>query len=130
MEWNVTGDVTIGTVDSDEELCLATSSTSLLMFSSWLHWQDCMDTCPKYNYASPVTFTDEERMGELVDWAYKVTTDKETGLRLDGSFLSFWLAFRLLFKSYYSVSKYGFSVISRRRAGGQNTSLEKLWTPA
>ena len=57
-------------------------------------WQQCMDTCPKYNYATPVTFSDEERMEELIDWAFKVSTDQDTGLRLEGSYLSFWLPFR------------------------------------
>ena len=70
------------------------STSSLLMFSSWLHWAACMETCPKYNYATPVTFSDTERMGELIDWAYKVSTDQDTGLRLQDSFRSFWLPFR------------------------------------
>ena len=52
---------------------------TLIMFTNWMHWQECMDMCPKYQGAHGVTFSDQRGMQELIDWAFKVSTDPQTG---------------------------------------------------
>ena len=71
------------------------SPTILLMFTNWMHWEVCMEMCPKYQRAHGVSFSDQGGMEELIDWARSISTDPDTGLYYeDDSYISFWLPFR------------------------------------
>ena len=77
----MTGEVTEGTVNIEDEPCHTKkqvtkihkkvkihwfrSPTNLLMFTNWMHWEECMEMCPKYQRARGVSFSDQGGMEEL-----------------------------------------------------------------
>ena len=70
------------------------SPKNLLMFTNWMHREECMEMCPKYQRSRGVSFTDQGGMAELIDWARRISTDPDTGLYYeDDSYISFWLPF-------------------------------------
>ena len=119
MEWAITGDVSIGTVDK-EELCYKYVYTCIYMYihpnpstqSDIINPRSdmtrvlfntvaidavrCMETCLKYNRArAPPSFSDKAAFTELVTWAWNTTRDPETEVYYEDVFsASFWLSYR------------------------------------
>ena len=94
MVWNISGDVVVGTVDT-EELCYQTTKQRILFNNVAVSWEKCMQTCPKYREAQAPTFTDSEGLNDLVQWAFNTTRDPETLVDYsEVTSASFWIPFR------------------------------------
>ena len=77
-------------------LILRVDGMSRVKFNTYaFEWSKCMETCPKYNKAQVPSFSDQQKMEELVRWMYHTTTDADTDtLWPDTLGRAFWIPFR------------------------------------
>ena len=60
-----------------------------------IEWSKCMTTCPKYNRAMVPSFTDKEKVDELIHWIHDTTTDPITKTLYHEAYsLAIWIPFR------------------------------------
>ena len=153
MEWAITGDVSIGTVDK-EELCYKYVYTCIYMYihpnpstqSDIINPRSdmtrvlfntvvidavrCMETCLKYNRArAPPSFSDKAAFTELVTWAWNTTRDPETEVYYEDVFsASFWLSYRSDQNQDSFLYFNFYSGILLRRASGETFTRARRWT--
>ena len=114
MQWNVTGYVETGILESEKELCgrlvynnesnkfcikcnipYRTERSRLLFNTQFFKWSKCMDTCDKYNRAKAPSFSDQRKLDMLIEWAFNTTRAPITlTLYEDAITSAFWIPYR------------------------------------
>ena len=111
MDWNISGEVTMKTVDS-EEVCkrlvneiyhnlvlenndYRSDKSRVLLNTVSTNAFDCFETCKKYNRAQSPMFSDKKDMERLFSFLTNTTTDPVTKLFYKDSITStVWLPMR------------------------------------